>query len=124
MSKQQTQEWWKQTANHVWRTYFAIDTLYATLSSAPHLSASEHNIYSLCNRVVRNLRVPSDLDILRMYYTTPFGQELHNVRQYSESHGIPEHTIWNAVRHANRAVIEEIGLLDRKRNAQDASKRA
>lgn len=115
-------EWWKQTANHIWRTYFTIlRTQGSNPDSLLSLSRAELTSYNVCNIVCRNLPVPSDIDILRMYYNTPKGQELHNVEQYALDHNIPVNTIWNAIRHANRAVVEEIGLIDRKRPVRNVS---
>lgn len=108
-------EWWKQTANHVWRTYFAI---LRTQGNNPDnllsLSTAERTAYNVCNIVCNSLPVKSDVDILRMYYTTPKGQELANIDLYASKHNIHTNIIWNVVRHANRAVIEEMGLIDRK----------
>ena len=116
-----TNEWWKQTANHIWRTYFAIIASYGSdPDNLFRLSNAERNTYNICTAVCNRFRIPSDIDILRMYYTTPKGMELANVQQFSADNNIPTDSIWNAVRHANRAVIEELGLLDRKYPAQNA----
>ena len=118
----QNTEWWKQTANHIWRTYFAI---LRSQGNNPdkllRMSTSERTAYNACNIVCRNLPVSSDIDILRMYYTTPKGQELYNIDKYASDNNIHVNTIWNVVRHANRAVIEEIGLIDKRNAQQDAS---
>lgn len=114
----QTVEWWKQTANHVWRVYFS---LMRNNVNPDTLSVSDHTVYIACDTVRRKLSVPSDIDILQMYYTTPKGMELHNVEDYSLRNNVPVHVIWNAIRHANRAVMEEIGLLDRRQIRKDAS---
>lgn len=120
--KQDSNEWWKQTANHIWRTYFAI---LRTQGNNPdkllRMSTSERTAYNACNIVCRKLPVQSDINILRMYYTTPKGQELYNIDKYASDNNIHVNTIWNVVRHANRAVIEEIGLIDRRNAQQDAS---
>lgn len=112
----QPTEWWKQTANHVWRIYFAILRSCANNpDKLTSLSDSERTAYNVCNAVCNNLSIPSDLDILRMYYTTPKGLELDNVNRFSADNNVPLDVIWNAVRHANRAVIEELGLLDKRK---------
>ena len=115
--KQDSNEWWKQTANHIWRTYFAI---LRSQGNNPDkllsMSTAERTVFNACNIVCNNLLVQSDIDILRMYYTTPKGMELSNINDYSASHSVPVNTIWNVVRHANRAVIDEIGLIDKKQS--------
>lgn len=113
----QNTEWWKQTANHIWRTYFAL--LRSTDINPDRLlslSTAERTAYNACTVVCNSLPVQSDIDIIRMYYTTPKGQELANVDQFASDNKIPVPIIWNVIRHANRAVIEEIGLIDRKQS--------
>lgn len=108
-------EWWKTTANHIWRSYFSLISRYGdNPDNLTGLSNAERNIYNACSSVRSKLHVSSDIDILQMFYTTPKGQEIYNVEDYSIRHNVPTTTIWHAVRHANRAVMEEIGLLDRK----------
>lgn len=118
----QENNWWKPTANHVWRTYFSILCAQdANPDKLIPMSHADRTAYNICDTVCRNLPVPSDIHILRMYYTTPRGQELHNIEDFSLKNNVPIHIIWKAVRHANRAVMEELGLIDRKQNTQDAS---
>lgn len=108
-------EWWKPTANHIWRTYFNILKLQGMDLSKPlPLTTPELTAYNVCSKVSKHLPVPSDIDILRMFYTTPKGQELHNVEDFSIRNNVPVHIIWKAIRHANRAVMVELGLLDGK----------
>lgn len=108
-------EWWKGTANHLWRSYFVILTRCGNdPDQLVSLSGVDRMTYNLCKAVRDSLPVPSDIDIIRMYYTTPKGQELSAVEQYAHDHNLTTQVVWNALRHANRAVIEELGLLDKK----------
>ena len=111
----QENEWWKPTANHVWRVYFSLVRKQDADPDAFHaFTPSERTIYNACNAVRRNLPLPGDANILRMFYTTPRGMEIHNVEDYSLRHSVPVAIIWKTVRYANRAVMTELGLLDRK----------
>ena len=78
------------------------------------LTVSEEYIYSLCNTVYSDMMVKADQEILEMYYTTRWGDELYSVEEYSHKNGIPERVIWMVIARADRLVIEEAKLLDRK----------
>lgn len=107
--------WWRSTTDHMWRVYFALLRTYSNIpDDLTSLSKAELNTYNICHSVCSALPVQSDIDILQMYYTTPKGMEIHNIEQYSLAHNVPVYIIWKAIRHANRAVIEELGLLDKR----------
>lgn len=107
--------WWIQTACYLWRTYFQILTRYASdPDSLLRLTTAERTAYNACNTVRGSLRSHRDIDVLRMYYSIPKGLENDYVRRYANDHNIPADVIWATIRYANRAVIEELGLIDRK----------
>ena len=110
-----TIEWWRNTSNHIWRTYFdisrQIDTGAATLET---IAPSAQRIYSLCHRILYERFITADQDILRTYFSSRWGDDLYIVEDYSLKNNIPTTAIWKTIRRANRIVIEELGLLERK----------
>lgn len=109
--KQKAVDWWKPTAQHMWRTFFAIE------SSSPDWDAlpqSEKNIHAICNHIFRTRFVKTDQDILRTYFTSRWGDDLYTVEDYSIRHNIPTKVIWMVIKRANRNVIETLGILERK----------
>ena len=102
-------EWWRGTAQHMWRTYFALRA-----RDNPQMSDADRKIYDICNRIYADFFVKSDQDILHMYFTSKWGDDLYAVEDYSLKHNVPTRVIWIVIRRANRKVMEETGLLERK----------
>lgn len=99
--------WYRQTAQHMWRTFFK-------LSASPDrtdLTDAERNILSVCGKVFSERFPRSDQDIIRMYYTSRWGDDLYAVEDYSQKHQISASAIWTVVHRANRLVIKEIGII-------------
>jgi len=113
-------EWWRSTAQHMWRTYFALrrrqDEAYQNQRLPPLISDADVRIYDTCDRIFQNKFVKADQDILKMYFTSRWGDDLYAVEDYSLKHDIPVNVIWIVIHKANRFAMEEIGLLDRKEN--------
>ena len=107
-------EWWRSTAQHMWRTYFALRRQQESDQVVPPMSDPDKKIYDICNRIYSDFFVKSDQDILRMYFTSKWGDDLYAVEDYSLKHDIPVNVIWIVIHKANRFAMEEIGLLDRK----------
>lgn len=78
------------------------------------VSESTRNICRICERVLSNCFVPSDQEILRVYFTSRWGDDLYTVEDYSARTGIPVSTIWMVVKRASRAVMEEMALIERR----------
>ena len=91
----------------MWRTYFKL--------SAPSVPASltdaERNIVSICGKVFSERFPRSDQDIIRMYYTSRWGDDLYAVEAYSQEHQISTNAVWTVIHRANRLVIKEIGII-------------
>lgn len=104
-------EWWRGTAQHMWRTFFAMER---DGFNWENLSDSNKKIYAICQHIFLSEFVKSDQDILRMYFTSRWGDDLYAVEDYSLKHNIPTKVIWIVIRRANRTVMEEIGLLERR----------
>lgn len=119
-------EWWRSTAQHMWRTYFALKSqfdsaerdVHALAFAMKNTSKADIKIYDICNRLFTDAFVKSDQDILRMYFTSRWGDDLYAVEDYSLKHNIPTKVIWIVIRKANRMAMEETGLLDRKEGEQ------
>lgn len=104
-------EWWRGTAQHMWRTFFAL------LRESPEwesLSDVNKRTFAICHHIYSSKFVSSDQDILKMYFTSKWGDDLYAVEDYSLRHNVPTKVIWMVVRRANKLVMEEIGLLERK----------
>jgi len=93
----------------MWRSYFAI----RGIGQEPTTPANVKT-YDICDRIFTDRFVKADQDILRMYFTSRWGDDLYAVEDFANKKGIPTKVIWMVVRRANRLVIEEIGILDRK----------
>ena len=109
-------EWWRGTAQHMWRTFFALERDGFDWES---LSDVNKKTYAICQHIFLSNFVRSDQDLLRMYFTSRWGDDLYAVEDYSLKHNVPTKVIWIVIRRANRAVMEEIGLLERKDDGQD-----
>lgn len=109
-------EWWRGTAQHMWRTFFALDRDGFDWDAMPD---SNRKIYAICMHIFRTQFVKSDQDILRMYFTSRWGDDLYAVEDYSLKHNVHTRVIWIVIRRANRAVMEEIGLLERKEETDE-----
>lgn len=109
-------EWWRGTATHMWRTYFAMER---DGFEWEELSTPNQKFYAICHHLYTKKFVKADQDILRAYFTSRWGDDLYAVEDYSLKNNIPTKVIWMVIRRANRAVMEECGFLERKEDAQD-----
>lgn len=107
-------EWWRGTAKHMWRTYFALKNKDVTA-----MSPADMKIYDICNRIFTDSFVKSDRDILQMYFTSRWGDDLYAVEDYSLKHNISTKVIWIVINKASRMTMEATGLLDRKEGEQN-----
>lgn len=104
-------EWWRSTATHMWRTYFAMERDGFVWDK---LSLPNQRIYAVCHHVFLSRFVKTDQDILKYYFTSKWGDDLYAVEDYSAKHNIPVKVIWMVIRRANRTIIEEVGLIERR----------
>lgn len=109
-------EWWRGAATHMWRTYFALER---DGFDWDKLSQPDQKIYAICRHVYQKRFVTTDQDILRTYFTSRWGDDLYAVEDYSLKHNIPPKVIWMVIRRANRTIMEECGLLERKDGDDD-----
>lgn len=110
-------EWWRGTATHMWRTYFALERDGFTWEN---LSLPDQRIYAICNHVYRTRFVKSDQDILQYYFTSRWGDDLYAVEDYGLKNNIPTKVIWMVIRRANRTIMEECGFLEKRGDPDDA----
>lgn len=93
----------------MWRTYFALrDKLQENHTDA------ETTIFGICDKVFTTMFTKVDQQIITMYFTSRWGDDLYAVEDYSLKNNIPTKVIWIVIRRANRLVMEQAGLLDRK----------
>ena len=109
-------EWWRGTAQHMWRTFFALERDGFVWEN---LSFVEQKTYAICQHILHSKFVKADQDILKMYYSTRWGDDLYAVEDYSLKNNVPVKVIWIVIRKANRLIMEEMGLLERKEETQD-----
>ena len=107
-------EWWKQTAQHMWRTYFRL------MHKPGTLSAAEQTTCTICDAAFHSLP-DTDRDIVRAFYSSRHQDGQITVTSYSQTHDIPSDTIWIVITRANRILIEHTGLLDRKNPRQNGT---
>lgn len=113
--RQKSSEWWRSTATHMWRVYFAMERDGFDWDT---LSLPDRRIYAVCHHVFLKRFVSTDQAILRMYFTSRWGDDRYAVEDYSARTNIPTTVIWMVIRRANRIVMEETGFLDRKEGEQ------
>lgn len=111
-------EWWRGTATHMWRTFFAIkakdaDKVWNTLE------LPDQKFYAICNHIYTNYFVSSDQAILQMYFTSRWGDDQYAVEDYSLKNNIPTKVIWMVVRRANKLAMIETGFIPKKEEKQD-----
>lgn len=111
IDKQKQPDWWRGIATHMWRTYF---TLLLDNADINNLSSPDRKFYTTCHNIFSSKFSPHDQDILRMYFTSPWGDDRTYVSNYAATHNINPKIIWMIIKRANRTAIEELGLLDRK----------
>ena len=108
-------EWWRSTAQHMWRTFFALERDGFDWDS---LSDANKKTYAICQHIFHSCFVRTDQDILRMYFTSRWGDDLYTVEDYSLKHNIPVKVIWIVIHRANRTVMETLGILDKKKEGE------
>lgn len=106
-----TIEWWRGVSTHMWRTYFALQR---DGFEWDKLSLPDQKIYAICHHLFLTKFVKTDQDILRMYFSTRWGDDQYAVEDYALKNKIPTRVIWMVIRRANRKVMEECGFLDKK----------
>lgn len=109
--RQKTSEWWRTAANHMWRVYFALQRDGFDWNT---LSEPNRKFYAVCHHVYLKKFTATDQDILKMYFTSHWGDDRYAVEDYSARTGIPTTVIWMVIRRAYRIVMEETGFLEKK----------
>lgn len=104
-------EWWRGTATHMWRVYFALQR---DGFEWDKLTVPTQRIYAICHHVFLTRFVKTDQDILQYYYSSRWGDDIYAVEDYSLKHNIPVNVIWMVVHRAGRIIMEECGFLDKK----------
>lgn len=111
-------EWWRSATQHMWRTYFALrnqqEEAVNKKTLPPAMSETDVRIYEICDNIYQNKFVRADQEILKMYFTSRWGDDLYAVEDYSLKHNIPVNVIWIVIRKASRFAMEDVGLLDKK----------
>ena len=113
-----TYEWWKGLSIHLWRVFFSV----REGNGYDALSRIEQNQYDVCERILITRFGQSDQDILRAYYQRGnwnLADDRYVIEDYSARTGIGVNHIWRTIKAANRAVAEELNIIDRKKNGDD-----
>ena len=115
-------EWWRSTATHMWRTYFSLEKEHfendKTGERWKNVSEPDKKFYAICQDVLHAKFGASDQAILRMYFTSRWGDDQYAVEDYSLKNDIPTTVIWIVIRRANRLVMESVGFLERKQDGE------
>ena len=102
-----TKPWIDAVGNHMWRFYYSRPG-----ADPSRMSAANREQWEACNRALGRFS-KAEQDIMRMYYTSEWGRDLHTAEDYSARTGTPVSRIWNTIKASNRAAAEERGLIDR-----------
>ena len=102
-------EWWRGTANNAFRTYFYV----ISEGRQDRMTPSEQKKYVACDKVFREADEQLK-HVLTKFYSAKWGDDRYFVEDYSEKIGIDESFVWIMINSARRAVMEELGLLDRR----------
>lgn len=97
----------------MWRIYFSIQRQ-TRENDRITVSPATARICDVCSRVLSARFTSLDQEILEMFFTTGWGDSVYAVEDYSLRRNIPTTVIYKIVRKANRAVMEDLGILDRK----------
>ena len=100
-------DWWRGTARYMWRKYFDAQPL------RPDTPASCVRICTICETVMCRLS-QQDREIMKCYFTSRWGDDLYTVEECAARIGVPVNVVGIVVSHACRAVIEALGLMERK----------
>jgi hypothetical protein len=73
-----SKEWWKDTAIHMWRTYF---TFINDGFDWDKLTNPEKRIYALCNHLYVQEFTSVDQGILKMYFSSRWGDDQYEVME-------------------------------------------
>lgn len=115
-------EWWRSVATHMWRTYFSLEKENLEQDKTgerwARVSSPDKKFYAICQDVLHNKFEEKDRNILRMYFTTPWGTDQHAVEDYSLRNNIPTTVIWIVIRRANRLVMESVGFLEKRQDGE------
>lgn len=114
--RSKSSEWWSGTATHMWRTFFSLENNGFNWNK---LSEPDRKFYAVCNDVFIHEFVPSDQNILRMYFSSRWGDDRYAVEDYSAKNNIPTTVIWMVVRRAKRVVMVKTGFLEDKEDRTD-----
>lgn len=101
-------QWIDVVGQHMWRFYFSRPD-----ASPESMTEPNRLQWEACSRAVA-LFSKEEYDILRVYFTSPWGKDLRVVEEYATQNGIPTVRIWATIKLANRAAAEERGLVDRR----------
>lgn len=104
-------KWWSKAASHMWRVFFQLER---DGFHWDELSDATKRIYSACQKIYASRFTPSDQKVIKYYYNSRWGDDVYAVEDYSLRNNIPVNMIWMIVRRANRMIIEEFGLIDRR----------
>lgn len=115
-------EWWRSTATHMWRTYFSLEKEHLEKDTTGErwekISEPDKKFYAICQDVLHTNFGASDQAILRMYFTSRWGDDQYAVEDYSLRTNTPTTVIWIVIRRANRLVMESVGFLERKQDGE------
>lgn len=107
-------DWWWDTAQHMWRTFFALEH-----EPDDNMSSSAQYVCNICNTIIRTQFSDQDRIIMQEYYARRDCLDRYFVEDYSLKHNINPTVIWMIVRRANRAVIEALGIIEPKKGVNN-----
>lgn len=100
--------WIDAIGNHMWRFYYSRRN-----ADPAQMGPASRKQWEACHRALSRFNV-TERDVMRTYYTSEWGRDLHTVEDYSARTGMSVNNIWNIIKTANRTAAEERGLIDRR----------
>lgn len=107
---QATNEWWRGTAQHMWRAFFSMER---HRKDTEKLSDVNRKTYDACNYVYQRKFTEEDREILRMFFS-PHRNSDYPIEEYAKEHNMSVNAVWIVIKRANRLVMETVGLLEKR----------
>lgn len=106
-------DWYYGTATHMWRRYMNIRRHEQVNGQKPDMSFADRTKYDICEKALSRI-AKEDRDIVVTCFSSNRDYIPYMVENYSLKNNIPVKVVWTVIYKANRILMEELGLLDRK----------
>ncbi len=98
--------WIEATGNHMWRFYYSRPDADPSV-----MTDANREQWEACHKALEQFSA-TEKEIIQMYYTSDWKNDLPTVKDFSARTGIAEPKIWKTLKAAKKAVLAERGLID------------